>query len=180
VNLPDPTEKLIDGIIEREGREFIDHPDDKGGPTKFGITIETLSDWRVSKLLLPATIGDVVTLSEAEARQIYRFDYVIDPRFGEIEDEQLRFNVIDAGVLHGPGWAARRLQEVAGVDADGVVGPVTLAAVNDADPDRLNLLFSCRRIRKHVDVVKKYPSQLTWLRGWINRATWQIEAEAGQ
>jgi|GEM_PF-4548155 len=36
---------LIDRLIDREGG-FVDHPADRGGPTKYGITLRTLSKWR--------------------------------------------------------------------------------------------------------------------------------------
>jgi len=36
---------VIYDLIEREGG-FSNHPADKGGPTKYGITQQTLSEWR--------------------------------------------------------------------------------------------------------------------------------------
>ena len=39
------TKEIIDGIIKREGG-YVDHPADRGGPTKFGITLATLEAWR--------------------------------------------------------------------------------------------------------------------------------------
>lgn len=163
---PEPIEALIDAFIEAVGHDFLDRPAEQGGPMKFGITLEKLSDWRVGRGLDPATVQDVHDLCYSEARRIYAAHYVIRPGFSAIDDEQLAFNVIDAGVLHGTAWATRRLQEAAGVEADGAFGPVTLAADNGGDPGRLNLLFAIRRVRKEVDIAVRNTRQLVWLRDW--------------
>ncbi|RMF69946.1 MAG: hypothetical protein D6740_08910, partial [Alphaproteobacteria bacterium] len=44
----DPAEaptRLLDRLIAREGG-FVAHAADRGGPTKYGITLATLSAWR--------------------------------------------------------------------------------------------------------------------------------------
>lgn len=178
-------EKIIDGLIRAEGG-YVDHTADRGGPTKYGITRKTLTAWRGRDV----TARDVEDLSEDEARDIYRSEYIIRPGFDRIDNPALRAQVIDAGVHHGPGWAARRLQEVAGVAADGVVGPITLRAVNFAaklgptSPGRstgfaeaggLAAGFAARRIRKLARIVANDPSQLPFLIGWIDRATSFLE-----
>ena len=92
-------EHIIYGVIEREGG-FVNHPSDRGGPTKYGITLQTLRDWRG----LPVSVKELQALSKAEAFSIYYRRYVIDPGF----DHVLRLNaeiaeeMIDAGVLSGP------------------------------------------------------------------------------
>nr|WP_222532573.1 glycosyl hydrolase 108 family protein [Azospirillum sp. 412522] len=43
----DPTEAIIDTILRREGwPRYTDRPSDRGGPTKGGITLATLTNWR--------------------------------------------------------------------------------------------------------------------------------------
>ncbi len=162
---------VIDALIAREGG-FVDHPSDRGGPTKFGITRRTLRRWRGRDV----GAADVRALTMDEARAIYRDQYVIGPGFISIADESLRAQLIDAAVLHGPGWAVRRLQEIAGVTVDGRIGPVTLRAVNfAAKPERLANRFAARRIRKLARIVASDPTQLPFLMGWITRATSFLE-----
>ena len=59
---------IIDGILDAEGRVYTNRAADRGGPTKFGITIKTLSNWRGRV----ADAREVELLSEAEPRSIYR------------------------------------------------------------------------------------------------------------
>lgn len=165
------TESIIDALIAAEGG-FVDHAADRGGATNFGITRKTLAAWRRRAV----AAGDVRALSEDEARAIYREWYVAGPCFDRIEDIALREQVIDAGVLHGTGWAARRLQEIAGVRVDGIIGPVTLKAVNFAGKTNgLAHRFAARRIRKIARIVAHDPTQLRFLVGWIGRATSFLE-----
>ena len=72
---------IIGEIIKREGG-FVDHPSDRGGPTKFGITLRTLRAWRGQ----PVTREDVRTLTKAEARQIYAERYIQSPKIDQIAD----------------------------------------------------------------------------------------------
>ena len=41
-------DQLVDRVLEREGG-YVNHPDDRGGPTNYGITQRVYSDWLASK-----------------------------------------------------------------------------------------------------------------------------------
>jgi len=69
---------ILDRIIRREGG-YVNHPADRGGATNFGITAQTLGNWR--KLGRPATVAEVMALTETEARAIYRQQYIAGPGF---------------------------------------------------------------------------------------------------
>lgn len=158
------TSDIIDDIISREGG-FVDHPDDRGNATNYGITQQTLSIW----LGWDASVSDVRALTKSDARKIYHSLFVTHPQFDQIADLPLRAQVIDAGVLHGTGWAAKQLQKIVGVEVDGAVGPVTLAAVNSATG--LHEKFFSGRLHKIARIVQHDPTQLVFLVGWIDRAT---------
>ena len=177
----DELDEIIDGILAAEGwPDFVDHPADRGGPTKGGITLKTLTEYRMARDGAVPSVDDLKNLDEDEARRIYLERYIVEPGFHKIADPPLMLNVIDAGVLHGTGWAARRLQEVAEVTVDGDIGPETLGAVNDGPegPLALNLRFTRRRIDKCIRIALHDRTQLQWLKGWINRAGRFLEIEA--
>ena len=157
---------LLDAIIQREGG-FIDHPADRGGPTKYGITLATLAAWRGRAV----TREDVHGLTINEARAIYEDRYIRQPGYDCIEDVRLREQVVDAAVLHGAPRATRWLQDVAGVKADGVLGPVTARAIRRIHPEVTGRRFAALRIRFIGRLVTKEPSQAVFCAGWLNRAT---------
>ena len=165
---------VIERIIAREGG-FVDHPSDRGGPTKWGITRDTLERWRGHVV----TTEDVAQLTKDEAKQILRFRYIVQPGFDHLDDDRLRAIVVDAAVHSGPRQATILLQRALDVDDDGVLGPVTLAAANGLDDDALRGVLVrtlTERLRFLVELVVKSPDQLAFLKGWTERVVLQIEA----
>lgn len=164
---------LIDEVLQKEGG-YVNHPADKGGPTKFGITQATLEDWRG----LPVSSLDVQYMSQDEARDIYEARYYVDPGLPALP-VMLRPLVFDMAVNHGPVTAIKLLQEVVGrmsgkpMACDGMIGPMTIAACNIAvnvyGHDTVRQLVS-RRKAFYQAIVKNNPSQAVFQAGWIKRA----------
>lgn len=105
--------EVLDGLIQREGG-FVVNPDDRGGPTKYGITAATLGNWR--GLSRPASREEVWNLTQDEARALYTAKYIHQPGFTpeHIPFEPLRVQLIDFGVNSGPERAIRWLQRCMG------------------------------------------------------------------
>lgn len=155
---------LIDEIIDREGG-YVDHPSDRGGPTKYGITKATLAQWRERAV----TTADVRNLDTGEARDIYRAMFVINPGFDSLP-EPLRSHVVDLGVTSGPYQAVRTLQRALGdVVVDGIFGAETRAAIEDANVRHLTRRFWQERVRFYSRIPAIRPTQLAFLDGWLNR-----------
>lgn len=155
---------IIDEIIAREGG-FVDHPSDRGGPTNWGITQATLSEYRGRDV----TVDDVRQLTRDEAREIYEITYINAPRFNQIHYQPLRDLVIDCGVNHGTRRAARWLQRAAGVGDDGVVGPITLRAVNErSDARELYRKVLATRARFFGRLITRDRAQAAFAAGWLD------------
>jgi lysozyme family protein len=173
---------MIDDVIRREGG-FVDHPADRGGPTKFGITQATLGRYCGRQV----TAAEVAALSLDQARHIYRRDYYLGPRLDQLPTRIQPF-VFDSAVNHGPAQAIRFVQRIcsqagfgapraAGPDAggltvDGICGPKTVRAAHDADWAMKDWLLAAlieeRRCLYHA-IVERDPSQSVFLDGWLAR-----------
>lgn len=121
--------QALSGIFQRE-KGYVDHPKDKGGPTKYGITIGTLEHWRGQKL----TADDVKKLTKNEANRIYWNMYVKPVQFilGKA-DQKTADLIIDSAVHHGPEQTIKWVQRALEVEADAKPGPQTIDAWNQAD-----------------------------------------------
>ena len=127
-------DELIDELIEREGG-YVNHPADKGGPTRFGITEAVARAHGYA--------GTMASLPREEAAAIYRRLYWLRPRFDQLAERcpRIAAELFDTGANMGPAVAATFLQRAltalnrGGRDypdlvPDGRVGPATLAALD--------------------------------------------------
>jgi lysozyme family protein len=173
---------MIDDVIRREGG-YVDHPADRGGPTRFGITRASLAHYRGRDV----TAAEVAALSRDEAKHIYRRDYYQAPRIDQLPARIQPF-VFDSAVNHGPARAIRFVQQVcnqAGFGApasaataagalavDGACGPRTVRAAHDADWAMKDWLLAAlveeRRNFYHA-IVARDPGQAVFLKGWLAR-----------
>jgi lysozyme family protein len=173
-------QEMIDDILRREGG-YVDHPADRGGPTKFGITLATLSRY-IGRAALKS---EVASLSEEVARDIYERNYYIGPRIDRLPVSIQPF-IFDCAVNHGPRRAIKFVQSVCNqvrisppLHVDGALGPNTLAAVETAERAMgdvlLKALIEERRNFYHA-IVESRPSQKVFLAGWLNRVN-EFESE---
>lgn len=154
-------------VLRHEGG-YVDHPHDPGGATNMGITHITLADWRGG----PVTKDDVRELTRREAAAIYRANYW-NRVHGDELPAGLDLAVFDFAVNSGVARAARHLQAAVGVDRDGAIGPVTLAAVARRDAVVLMQALNGRRL----DFLRGLDTWQHFGRGWQRRVN-EITAAA--
>lgn len=106
---------------------WADHPRDPGGATMKGITLAVYRAYRPA-----ATKADLRAISDIEVEMIYRNGYW-KPIRGDDLPPGVDLATFDFGVNSGTSRAAKYLQRAVGVDADGKIGNVTIAAVRSAN-----------------------------------------------
>ena len=166
-------QEMIDAILVREGG-FVNHPDDKGGPTNYGVTQATLSEY----LKRDATVQDVKDLDKDTARDIYEQRYYRGPQIDQLP-EPIQHFVFDCAINHGSRRAIKFVQKVCdetgagNVSQDGLMGAKTAAAAERCSEEMGKwMLLSLIQERKqfYLEIVVNNPSQKTFLKGWMNRA----------
>jgi lysozyme family protein len=159
---------VIEQIISREGGDKFTH-DVAGGdpPTRWGVTDATLGDHR--KLGRKATPEEVQALTGAEARDIYRSMYIEQPGFFRVVDDRLRAFLVDSAVQHGPETAITFLQTALGTKGDGMLGDLTLAKLEAAQPDWVYRETWAERARYYAHIIRNKPEKRKYSAGWFNR-----------
>lgn len=171
----DNLDALLRRLLIREGG-FVNHPADKGGATKFGITRGTLARSRGRAV----TVQEVAELSLEEAMDIYRRDYVQAPGFMLLKDPQLIEQMVDAAVNHGPAQAVKMLQRAVKSQSDGILGPRTLARCSDLPLAVLYSRFMIERLRFFAAILNRDQSQSIFAAGWANRCAGLLESFADE
>lgn len=142
-------------LLGHEG-DFSDHAADPGGKTRFGVT-EAVARQVGYK-------GDMRELPLELAQRIYLEKYWKPIRADDLPPG-MRYATFDAAVNSGPAQATRWLQRALGVEADGVIGPKTLAAAYAQDANALRMRMLAQRLR-FMTALGNWPS---FSRGWARR-----------
>jgi lysozyme family protein len=178
-NEEDGVEELIDALIDREGG-YVNHPEDKGGPTCFGITEAVARAHGYS--------GAMRDLPRDEAAAIYRRLYWLRPRFDEIgrRAPNIAAELFDTGVNMGPAVAATFLQraltalnrngkDYPDLTPDGRIGPSTLAALEAfllarGKPEGETVLLRALEAlqgERYLRLAERRPANEAFLYGWL-------------
>lgn len=106
---------------------------------------------------------DIAALTLDQVRLIYLSNYWL-PVYADLIEQAPALLLFDAAVNHGVAAAIRMLQAALGVPADGVIGPETKAAMQDADQDALAVELSARRSMHYVSASGFDNYGLGWMR----------------
>lgn len=122
------------------------------------------TNWGISARAYPDV--DIRALTREQAAALYKRDYWDKVR-GDDLPPALALLVYDAAVNCGPGRAARWLQQALGATQDGVIGPLTLGAVERFAGRGADLCAEYMKLRWlfHIGL----PTWRTFGRGWAAR-----------
>jgi lysozyme family protein len=156
-------ERYIERVLRHEGG-YVDHKRDPGGATNFGITQRTLE--RVRKVNPGAGLpANVRALTRDQAKFCYHSAYWL-PIKGDQLPRHFAFQLLDAYVNTSPETVIRWAQRAAGVADDGILGPVTLAALHSTDPADLVFRFMAERMQYVTGLSTWDAFGKGWARGW--------------
>lgn len=151
--------RCLDVVLREEGG-YTNDPNDPGGPTNFGITLEDLREWRGAAV----TADDVKNMGKNEAQEIYRSKYWNPMQCDDLPNG-IDMEVFDFGVNAGLKEAVKALQTTIGVTADGSVGPITLSAAKAANRQTTIQSYS----EKRLSYYRSLPGWPHFGTGWTNR-----------
>lgn len=151
-------------IRNEGGYRLVNVSGDRGGMTYAGIARNMHPQW-------PGWAA--IDRGETPLTELVREFYIVQfwrPVAGDaIRHQAVAQSIFDFGVNAGPKVSAKLAQVVVGVTPDGVVGPKTVDALNEYDPDLFLARFALAKLARYRDICTRDPSQRRFLVGWINR-----------
>lgn len=186
--------KALETILEHEGG-LVDHPDDPGGVTNFGISLryalqvgdqdgDGFADLDID-LDGDVDADDIRNLSVDDAAERYRLDFWEPLRCYEIANQAVATKLCDTGVNVGKRQAVLFIQRAAiacgkQITDDGILGPNTLHAIETSPAAALLAGMRSeqagfyRLLIARGKAVREYDSTLPdfskFERGWMRRA----------
>lgn len=157
-------DKCLDYIFKVEGG-YSNHPNDKGGATKYGII--------QAEARRHGYTGDMKNFTKDKAKEIYTKDYYYKNKLDQIKDDRVALSVFDWTV--NSGGAKKEIQKMLNneygynLSTDGVIGEQTLAALNAVNPDSLLKSISTTQRNYYDALVRKNPKNKSFQKGWHNR-----------
>lgn len=160
----------LEHTLDAEGGDrFTDHPADRGGKTRWGIT-EGLARNRGYE-------GDMRELPRAFAVRVYERVFWTPLRLDEVNSRYIAAELFDTAVNMGPVIATRTAQEVLvwfgiPVHVDGRMGPATLGAINHLLPAKEKHLYAALNLRqgmRYVRILEADRGQGVFFAGWMRR-----------
>jgi lysozyme family protein len=151
--------KSFEMMLASEGG-YVNHPSDPGGMTNLGVTKRVWEEWTGRE----SNEAEMRALTPELVETLYKVRFWDACRCDEMPSG-IDYLVFDFAVNAGPSCSAKILQEAVGVDADGMIGPVTLAAVKAQDPDWLIEQFS----QAKKDFYRSLGTFETFGKGWLDR-----------
>lgn len=169
---------LIEAVIRREGG-YVDHPNDRGGPTNWGITQQVARAY--------GYLGDMRALPRSAAATIYKTRYWTGPKFDQVAAicPAIADEMFDTGINMGTAAAGKFLQRALNVlnrgvsdypdiGADGAIGPMTLTALKGyvakrgaAGGEVLRKALDGLQCGRYVEIAEANASQESFVYGWI-------------
>lgn len=140
---------------------YVNHPDDPGGETKFGIA-QNMTKVNVQKL----------TLKQAE-------DFYFVMFWDRLHCEQLKSPIslflFDAAVNHGTSQGVKFLQRAVRSAPDGQIGPNTINACNKLPVKDVCVNMLNEREQFYHNLVAARPKMQVFLKGWLSRVEYLRE-----
>ncbi len=162
-------DRAIEFVFRWEGG-YVNHENDPGGETNYGISKRAYPD------------VDIANLTEDAAKEIYKRDYW-DKIKGDELPAAIGLATMDYAVNSGVARAARTLQKAVGASADGAIGPNTLRQVRQATASRGQKEVAKEIVMSRAEfltrLVQRRETNLVFLTGWMKR-THSLMFEVGQ
>jgi lysozyme family protein len=159
--MKDNFEQCLALVLKEEGG-YVNDSRDPGGRTNHGITQKTWETW----VGHPVTEADMKNLTIANVTPLYKENYW-DKINGDALPVGVDYATFDMAVNSGVARAAKTLQQICGVTADGKIGPRTIAAVEEANGREI----ATRICESRLAYLQGLSTWSTFGKGWGGRVS---------
>lgn len=165
-------------LLKAEGVLFTVTQYDRGGATKYGVTLSTYKRACLRAIALACdkdadgkvSAFDLALTTQQDIKPIYKAMYWNYANAQTIHNQAIAETIVDILVNCGPGKNkanVKAIQRIVGATPDGVFGTATIRKINKANPRKL--YSKIYQYRTHYYQAIGVGTQRKFLRGWLNR-----------
>jgi len=176
--------KLLVSFIKSWEAGYVNDPLDKGGETNMGITIGTWKhagfncsekipsviekDYSGRPVIYTNVTKTLYEMTEEQWHQVFKSMYWDRWRADQVNSQSIANILVDWLWASGV-WGIKIPQRLLGLKEDGIVGSLTLSAVNSREPRSFFEEIKQARVKYIDDICKKTPTNERFRKGWLNR-----------
>lgn len=164
-------EKALKKLLIHEGA-YSNNPNDNGGETFCGISRRWFPRWAgwpmVDSVEDKTSLMGIPGLQDAVGGFYYSY-FWHKIKCDGVNDSLIAEMLFITSVNVGKKVAIKKMQRILKVKADGLVGNITLGALNSMDVDKFVYQFTLEMVDFYMQVSAKGNNHL-FLKGWLNRA----------
>ncbi|WP_436883196.1 glycoside hydrolase family 108 protein [Enterobacter asburiae] len=167
----------ISGVILRHEGGYVNDPDDKGGETNMGITLDTWKKFAPEDLGIQATSKSLKEMTKEQAETIYYNHYWKPKGFCKLENTKVALMIYDWTITSG--LAVKQIRKLLHgeydprININNSMDDDMIHCVNNVEGQEqlLNRIAEVRKdyYRSLTITDGKQNSQVKFLKGWINR-----------
>ena len=166
-------ESCFRAAIRREGGYHLHTVEgDRGGMTYAGIARKFWPQWEGWSYIDQSDIPPT-----EQVRTFYRTNFWDKVKGDDIENQKTASTLFDFAINAGVITAIKLAQTVTGSEPDGVIGPRSLTALNEADGATFAAAYALVKIKRYSEICNRDRSQSKFLLGWVNRALNVLEEQ---
>jgi len=162
-------EKSLALVLQHEGG-YVNHPSDPGGRTNLGVTQRVWEEY----VGHPVDEAEMRSLTKEMVSPLYRKEYW-DAVRGDQLPSGADYLAFDFAVNAGAFRSIKTIQRALKITADGVIGPVTVKAIQDTNAEDFINNFSAAK-ESFYRSLTNFP---TFGKGWLNRVAEGKKAAEG-
>ena len=166
--------EAFEKTMENEGGYYLhDVPGDRGGMTYAGISRRYHPHWIGWRMIDKGVVSKAAL--EPLVRSFYKEWFWDKINGSEMLNQGMADSIYDFAVNVGPRDSARLAQAIVEVETDGIIGPISLKALNTCNPDLFRIKFFVGKIAWYARICNKSPGQKKFLLGWVNRSLKEVK-----
>lgn len=174
--------KLLEFLEFSNNDEYILHKNDnEDGLTFYGIYEKYHKDWKAWAIIkryleiepnikkCSKILAGNKELKELAYKKI-KAEYWDIMQLDKLESQMIADNLFIFGFHSSPKISTEKAQKILNIKADGILGQITLKALNSANEDDFKRDFDKEEVSYYSKIVEKKPQLKKYENGWYNRA----------